>query len=167
MYLTERCGREDVGNMNWLELKVPPLLLFLIVAAGMWGLNQLIPQLSFTVPYQFVIGAVLILLGGLIGFAGLIEFARHKTTVHPLRPHKASKIVDTGIYRRSRNPMYLALLICLTGWGLILGNPLNLFLIILFTLYIDRFQIEPEEQAMIERFGDDFLEYRENVRRWM
>ena len=63
--------------------------------------------------------------------------------------------------------MYLALLICLTGWGLILGNPLNLFLIILFTLYIDRVQIEPEEQAMIERFGDDLLEYRENVRRWM
>jgi protein-S-isoprenylcysteine O-methyltransferase Ste14 len=153
--------------MKLLELKVPPLLLFLIVAAGMWGLDQFVLQLSFTVPYRFVIGAVLILLGGLIGVAGLIEFARHKTTVHPLRPHKASKIVDTGIYRRSRNPMYLALLICLTGWGVILGNPLNLLLILLFALYIDRFQIEPEERAMIKQFGDDYLEYRKNVRRWM
>jgi protein-S-isoprenylcysteine O-methyltransferase Ste14 len=63
--------------------------------------------------------------------------------------------------------MYLALLICLTGWGVILGNPLNLLLILLFALYIDRFQIEPEERAMIKQFGDDYLEYRKNVRRWM
>ena len=156
-----------MGYMKNLELKVPPLLLFLIFGAAMWGLDQVVPQLSFTVPFRFVIGAGLILLGGLIGVAGLLEFARHETTVHPMHPHKASKIVDTGIYRVSRNPMYLALLICLTGWGVILCNPLNLFLILLFTIYIDRFQIEPEEQAMIKQFGEDSLEYRVKVRRWI
>lgn len=153
--------------MKKLELKLPPLLLFLIFAAAMWGLDQVVPQFSFTIPFRFVIGAGLILLGGLIGVASLIEFARHKTTVHPLHPHKATSIVDTGIYRLSRNPMYLALLICLTGFGVILGNPLNLFLILLFTIYIDRFQIEPEERAMMERFGDDYREYRKSVRRWI
>ena len=63
--------------------------------------------------------------------------------------------------------MYMGLLLGLTGWGVYLGNPLNIFSLAGFVLYMNRFQIIPEERAMAKNFGDEFIEYKKSVRRWV
>ena len=85
----------------------------------------------------------------------------------PLKPSKATKLIVSGVYKFSRNPMYLGLLLVLSGVSTILNPIGGLFLIPLFILYLNFFQIIPEENAMINLFKDEFLEYKENVRRWI
>ena len=89
------------------------------------------------------------------------------TTITPLKPSNATKLITDGIYKFSRNPMYLGLLLVLVGISIILNLTGGFFFIILFILYINLFQIIPEENAMVDLFKDEFLEYKKNVRRWI
>ena len=73
-------------------------------------------------------------------------------------------LVDSGVYRFTRNPMYLALLFGLAGWALFLGNVYSLTLNVVFVAYMNRFQIRPEEQALESVFGEAFIDYRSRVR---
>ncbi|NNE78150.1 MAG: isoprenylcysteine carboxylmethyltransferase family protein, partial [Pricia sp.] len=93
-------------------------------------------------------------------------FARLRTTINPTQPSKANKLVDGGIYAYSRNPMYLALLLILLAWGIWLGNAFNTLLAAGFVAYMNRFQIVPEEQALLDIFGKAYRKYCINVRRW-
>ena len=102
-----------------------------------------------------------------IGFAGVREFRKAKTTVNPFRPRNAGSLVDSGIFRHTRNPMYLALLLALLGWGLYLDNLFVLVSTVLYVAYLNRFQIRPEERALEELFGGEFTAYRQRVRRWI
>jgi protein-S-isoprenylcysteine O-methyltransferase Ste14 len=86
---------------------------------------------------------------------------------HHGQPAAASSLVTGGIYRWTRNPMYLGMALALAGWGLYLGNFGALALVGLFVMYIDRYQIDPEERALTARFGDAFAAYRRRVRRWL
>ncbi|MEO1475370.1 MAG: isoprenylcysteine carboxylmethyltransferase family protein, partial [Pseudomonadota bacterium] len=90
-----------------------------------------------------------------------------RTTVNPLRPDKATHLVVTGLYRISRNPMYLGLAILLTGWGLYLGDAANLAVLAAFIGFITIFQIKPEEEILRSKFGDDYIDYCRRVRRWI
>jgi protein-S-isoprenylcysteine O-methyltransferase Ste14 len=101
-----------------------------------------------------------------IGLFALIQFFRMKTTVDPTRPKKASTLVTNGIYRFSRNPMYLALLMVLLAWGLYLGNAFNTLVAAAFVGYMNRFQISAEEKALAKLFGNAYQQYCVNVRRW-
>jgi protein-S-isoprenylcysteine O-methyltransferase Ste14 len=101
-----------------------------------------------------------------IALAALFEFLRAKTTVNPLSPEAASAIVTSGIYRYSRNPMYVGLLLALLGWSVWLSHLLPFALLPFFILYINRFQIEPEERALSVKFGGLYRDYRRSVRRW-
>lgn len=102
-----------------------------------------------------------------VGIAGVLAFRRARTTVNPWRPERASALVDTGIYRHTRNPMYLGLLLGLLGWAVYLGSLLALLLALAFVPWMNRFQIGPEERALERIFGDDFAAYRRRVRRWL
>ena len=103
--------------MQALELKVPPLALVLLFAVMMWLLSASASSLALALPWRILVALILWSAGFAIALAGLFEFRRAKTTVNPLTPEAASAIVTSGIYRYSRNPMYVGLLLALIGWG--------------------------------------------------
>jgi protein-S-isoprenylcysteine O-methyltransferase Ste14 len=152
--------------MQALELKVPPPAVALLFAVTMWLLSASAPSLTLALPWRTLVAFILWSVGIAIALAGLFEFLRAKTTVNPLSPEAASAIVTSGIYRYSRNPMYVGLLLALLGWSVWLSHLLPFALLPFFILYINRFQIEPEERALSVKFGGLYRDYRRSVRRW-
>jgi protein-S-isoprenylcysteine O-methyltransferase Ste14 len=150
-----------------LELKIPPPLFCAVVADLMWLTALVAIPFNFNLPTRLPAAAVFSLLGLVVASAGVISFRRAKTTVNPTRPGSASALVVSGIYRLTRNPMYLGLLLVLLGWGVFLSNALALIWIPVFVIYMNRFQISPEEQALSRLFSHDFLAYKTKVRRWI
>lgn len=146
---------------------MPPVGQFLIAAGIMWLLAWLAPSADFVFPGQLLFASVVLLVAGLVGMAGVRAFARAETTVNPLRPDSASRLVAHGIYRHSRNPMYLALLLALLAWGILLGNGLALLVLPAFVIGMNRLQIVPEERALAIVFGEEFRGYMRQVRRWL
>jgi protein-S-isoprenylcysteine O-methyltransferase Ste14 len=150
-----------------LELRVPPLVVVLIVAAANWLAARAAPQLSIRLPAQQVLAAALVLAGVLAITGGVLAFRRARTTVDPVHADRASSLVATGIYRITRNPMYLGMLLALSGWALYLGHAAGLLLLPAFVLYMNRYQIAPEERVLAAKFGESFAAYRRSVRRWV
>ncbi len=150
-----------------MKLKIPPPLQALVIAFLMWGLDQLLPSANISIPGKMYFILVLVITGALIDLSAIYAFIRAKTTVNPLKPDTASALVNTGIFKLSRNPMYLGMLLLLTAWTIWLGNIMNIALLILFPLYITRFQIKPEEEALTGLFGEEFTQYCLNTRRWI
>lgn len=150
-----------------LELRVPPALLFLGAIAAALGLGRLalLPLPAFGA--MAVLKTVLIVLGGTTIALGLFEFSRSRTTVDPTRPETASTLVSSGIYRLTRNPMYLGMLLFLLAAAIRAGDWLALIPAIGFVIWMNRFQIGPEEQALTGAFGADYTEYCRRVRRWV
>jgi protein-S-isoprenylcysteine O-methyltransferase Ste14 len=149
-----------------LELKVPPVAWFALAALVMGLLARLLPGGTFGFPGQLLVASMVLLAGGLVGLAGVRAFLRAGTSANPLRPEQASRLVAEGIYRHSRNPMYLALLLALAAWGIWLGSVPALLVLPGFVLVMNRLQIQPEEQALARLFGAHYLDYRHRVRRW-
>lgn len=153
--------------MSSLELKVPPPLVALCVALLMWLASLVVAP--FEVPFLLRISAslVFVFVGLGLSLAGLVSFMRAKTTVNPTKPSSTSSLVSTGVYRFTRNPMYLGLLLVLLGWSTFLANVVAFLFAPLFVLYINRFQITPEERALSSLFGAEFSAYKARVRRWL
>lgn len=153
--------------MNFLELAVPPPIVMVVTAIAMWLLSVLAPGLTLgslsTITAMVTIGLV----GFSIGLAGILSFRRALTTFNPRKPGSASTLVTFGIYRFTRNPMYLGLLLVLIAWALFLDNALSLMFAFAFALYIHRYQIRPEERFLQEKFGTDFTSYKAKVRAWI
>lgn len=152
-----------------LALKVPPALLVLLTAGGMWLVARLLPGLDPSLPLvgRLALGVALGFTGMGVILAGVSAFRRHGTTVDPLHPDAASRVVRTGIYRRTRNPMYLGFTVALLGWAVGLGHPLALIVLPAFPLYLTRFQIRPEERALGAKFGEAYAAYLQDVPRWL
>lgn len=153
--------------MRSLELKVPPLPLAVAIAAAMLGVSRLTPATTFVIPGRIVISAGLVFIGSAIALAGVIAFRANKTTVNPLNPSASSAVVSGGVYRLSRNPMYLGFLLALTGWAIYLSNALAGLFLPAFVTYMNQFQIKPEERALSAKFGPEFSQYITAVRRWV
>lgn len=149
-----------------MKLKIPPVLVFVLCGVLMYVLAQLLPFGYFEFFGRRYLMYALIAIAGCIGLISLFQFFKSKTTVDPTTPSKASKLVTTGIYQYSRNPMYLGLLLMLLAWGLWLGNAFNVLLAAGFVGYMNRFQIIPEEEALGKMFGKDYRQYCTLVRRW-
>lgn len=153
--------------MKFLELKVPPALLMLIFGFLMWLTDQALPQLQATWPWhEWAARAVFVLAFVLIA-AGAYSFRKAKTTVDPTKPQNASSVVTNGIYRVSRNPMYLGFLLMLLAFVFKLENPATALLLPVFILYMNQFQIKPEERALLRLFGQSYASYLNQVRRWI
>jgi protein-S-isoprenylcysteine O-methyltransferase Ste14 len=153
--------------MQALELKLPPLVLWLLSAAGVAAAARLWPGASMPFAGHRAAAVVVLLLGIVLAIAGVVQFRRARTTVNPLAPLNASAIVDTGIYRLSRNPMYLGMALGLGGLVLWWANVAGGALVLLFCWYLTRFQIKPEERALLARFGPPYAAYLRRVRRWL
>ena len=152
--------------MNALELKVPPPLVALVTGLLMWWAAKLVPPLALPGVARIVVAVVFAGVGVGLAMSGVLTFRRAKTTVNPTTPAAASALVRTGVFRFTRNPMYLGLLLCLVAWAIFLSSVLALLIAPLFVVYMNRFQIAPEERALAALFGDNFAAYKRDVRRW-
>jgi protein-S-isoprenylcysteine O-methyltransferase Ste14 len=152
--------------MSKLELRIPPAALVVAFALLMWLLARWVPSATVARPSHWV-AIIPALAGGLFALAGVVAFRRARTTVNPLTPQASSSVVTRGVYRMSRNPMYVGFLFVLVGWALYLGNLGALLLLPLFVLYMSRYQIAPEERALLQRFGSEYASYTARVRRWL
>ena len=153
--------------MSTLALKVPPPLVALIAAAGMWMLNENMAFGRIDVTYKTLLCYLLVAIGLIVDFLAVWQFRRLKTTVNPLKPSKASTLATTGIYQFSRNPMYLGNLIFLSAWLIWLGLPFNVVFLAVYVSYMNRFQIKVEERILEGLFGADYNAYCAHVRRWV
>jgi protein-S-isoprenylcysteine O-methyltransferase Ste14 len=153
--------------MQWLELRIPPPLVWLVIAGAMFGVAYSAPSLSFTLTGSSALALALVLLGGALAVAGVIAFRNQRTTVNPLTPGASSSVVSSGVYRVSRNPMYLGFLLALAGWAVYLSNAGAALLLPVFVAYMTQYQIKPEERALLAKFGSEFAQYMSRVRRWL
>lgn len=153
--------------MRFLELRVPPLIVFAVTGVLIWVVARVSPGLDFEIPGSEFIAAGLFVSGLAVAMLGVVSFRHAKTTVNPLDPALTSALVVSGVYRWTRNPMYLGTLLCLLGWAAFKENAVGFLLLPAFVGYLNRFQIIPEEVALRERFGAEFESYRARVRRWI
>ena len=153
--------------MRALELKIPPPVVALLCAALMWGLAHKWPAFAWQHALRGPLALALAACGLACDLSGLIAFRRHRTTVNPLAPDRSTAIVQDGIYRVTRNPMYLGMLLVLIGWAAYLGNAASLVVLPLFVWVLNTLQIKPEERILRERFGEHFTRYAARVRRWV
>ncbi|RDF10179.1 isoprenylcysteine carboxylmethyltransferase family protein [Haemophilus paraphrohaemolyticus] len=145
-----------------MKTKIPPPVICLICMTIMYCLPSI---LAFPKATWLVV--MLVGLSGIIGIASVILFRLAKTTISPLHPNQTSHIVQTGIYRFSRNPMYLSIAIFLVAFAIYLENATALLVIPLFIWSINYLQIHPEEQMLEQKFGEEYLAYKKAVRRWV
>ena len=148
-----------------IKTKIPPPLVALIFGILVIYSKSTFPKIE--IGWGGFFGSFMIIIGLIIILSAIIQFKKYKTTITPLNPSNATKLIVHGIYKFSRNPMYLGLLLILFGISIILNPIGGLLFVLLFILYINHLQIIPEESAMLDLFKDDFLKYKENVRRWI
>jgi protein-S-isoprenylcysteine O-methyltransferase Ste14 len=146
---------------------VPPVAALLCVAVPMWLVARLAPSLVVELPGRRAIAVALASAGAAVALAGVAEFRRVRTTVDPLRPERASALVVSGIFRWTRNPMYLGLAIVLLGWAVYLAHPLAALGVPAFVAWMNGSQIPREERALEQLFGAEFAQYKTRVRRWL
>ena len=153
--------------MSRLELKVPPDVVWVLVAGLMWLASLITPHLDL--PSQLRIGAAVVLavVGVWAVVSARVSLERANTTWRPMTPGQTASLVTSGVYGFSRNPIYLGMLLVLIGWAVLLGSPAAFALSGVFVVYLDRFQIGPEERALTAILGQGFLDYRARVRRWL
>ena len=133
----------------------------------MWLLDKYISIGSFAFTHQKMIAKIILLIGVVVAIMAIWSFIKAKTTSDPTNPSKATYLVTTGIYRYSRNPMYLAIAVVLFSWMIALGNLVNIIVLVLFIYYITTYQIKPEEEVLTKLFYKDYKEYCKKVRRWI
>ena len=148
-----------------MKTKFPPPLVALMFGFLIKYTKNIFPVIE--IKNEIVLGSFIIISGLIIILAAIISFKKNKTTITPLKPSKATKLIVNGVYKFSRNPMYLGLLLVLFGVSTMLNPIGGLFFIPLFILYLNYFQIIPEENAMIQLFKGEFLKYKRKVRRWI
>lgn len=155
-------------RVDWLELKVPPLALTVaaatvIVAASY--VQQRPPPIDAAIAY--LTGSGLAFAGLALAAWGVVDFRLARTTVDPRHPERTARIVTHGIYRFSRNPMYLGFVLLLLGLAIALQSAVGLPVTAVAASFLHRFQIAPEERWLSERFGAEYVAYRARVRRWL
>ena len=153
--------------MKILETRIPPPIIALAFGTMIWWMANYLPNIEIEFLPKVVIVSLLVAIGAFFDVSGLLKFRRARTTVNPLKPHTSSALVNTGVYRITRNPMYVGLVFILCGWCIYLNSPAALFGVLGFILYIHVFQILPEERALVTLFGEEFREYQSRVRRWL
>ena len=153
--------------MKTLELKIPPPAIALLAALAMWAISRSTPLLGVPRNVRLLAAGTLALVGIASAIAGVVTFRRAGTTIHPHRPQETSALVISGVYRLSRNPMYVGLLFILIAWSVFLSSAWSLLGPFAFVLYISRFQIIPEERVLSAKFGEAYDSYKARVRRWL
>ncbi|MEQ9229460.1 MAG: isoprenylcysteine carboxylmethyltransferase family protein [Cyclobacteriaceae bacterium] len=148
-------------------MKVVPVVQFLTAGAAIVLLAKYLPQYNLIFEFQEALSYVISALAFLILAGAIFSFQQAKTTVDPMHPEKATSLVTSGIYRITRNPMYMAMLLLLVAFCIQKGTLLGLVPTLAFIWSMTTFQIKPEEKALTEIFGESYLTYKGKVRRWI
>jgi len=146
---------------------IPPPIVLLLFGIAMWFVAHSEFAYPVAIPYALAVAIVIAAAGITVGAIAIRQFSAAKTTVNPLHPEKATSLVDSGIFAKTRNPMYVGLFLDLSAWAIWLQSMSNLLLLLAFVLYITYLQIKPEEAAMRKVFGQTYADYCERVRRWI
>lgn len=147
-----------------LALRIPPV----IVCAIAIGLPYLyVRQPVSPDAFDLIVASLLFISGGAIAMLAIVQFRTHQTTVDPRDPAKTSSLITTGVFRYSRNPIYLAMALLIVANGVVLHDWGALILALVFCAYIEYFQIRPEEHALRQAFGDAYIRYSQRTRRWL
>jgi protein-S-isoprenylcysteine O-methyltransferase Ste14 len=150
-----------------LEQKIPPLIVTIFAGILMYFISAYSNASTLVLSMNFEISLIFFVIGIMFAVAGVVSFKIHKTTVNPVKTDNVSTLVKTGIYKYTRNPMYVGMFMWLVGYGIYLSNPFNILPLGLFVYYMNMFQIKPEEAFLISAFGDDYINYKQSVRRWL
>ena len=150
-----------------MQPRIPPPILMLLGAGLMWALDHWMPLGQWMSAPWNRLGGLVAAVGIAIAVAAFVRFRKVGTTVNPVDPSKASRLVTDGVFRVSRNPMYLGLLLLLIGWAVWLGSVSPFVVPPLFVFAITVVQIIPEEQALSRNFGEQYVSYQRSVARWI
>ena len=153
--------------MKSLENKIPPPVILLLALIIIWLLQPYDQVISLPAMGSKVVGWAVIAAGLLIAFSAAASFKKAATTVNPLKPDTASNLVISGVFKVTRNPMYLGMVMVCVGSSVIQSSALGLLVSLGVALYLTRFQILPEEKAMLKLFGEQFVDYKAKVPRWL
>jgi len=145
--------------------KIPPPIIALICGISIYLSRPLFPEYSFILTDVFAVSFLLI--GIITLITSVLSFKRQSTTINPLQPEKASSLVISGIFKYSRNPMYLGMLLILISMTIKFNFIGGILISSAFIAFITKFQIIPEEIILEKLFGDEFTYYKKKTRRWI
>ena len=148
-----------------MKKRIPPPLIAMLCVLIIFLSKSIFP--SFVFSYKLQLGIFVSTIGFLLLIVSIKSFIDNKTTINPLNLKKSTYLVTSGVFRFSRNPMYLGMLLFLLGTAIILNIIGGLIISILFIFYMNFFQIIPEEKALENLFGKNYKNYRKTVRRWI
>jgi protein-S-isoprenylcysteine O-methyltransferase Ste14 len=146
-------------------IKIPPPILALILVSSNYFLSKKIDPIHL--PNQDLISIIILLIGLLILINPIFKFIKSKTTIDPIKFKKVNKLIISGIYKYSRNPMYLGLLMIVISTSIFFLNIFSITTPLLFYCWINRFQIKREESFLTEKFGEEYISYKIKTRRWI
>ena len=150
-----------------MKLLIPPPILTLMSAILMLIISKYFNKANFSLNQHNQFALFFLIVALIIIFISIAKFIKIRTTISPLKPNKTSILVDSGIYKYTRNPMYLGLFLILFSLFLYLKNFLSFLVLPLFVIYITKNQILPEEKVLENLFGDQYKKYKNKVRRWI
>jgi len=153
--------------LNFLRLKIPPLLLMLVLVGAMGIVDRFLPPVSGVIPYGTEVFILFSMISVYLVLGGVRQFRCAQTTINPVKPETTTSLVIDGVYKTSRNPMYAGFLLFLCGWAMFLGHPLNILLLIGFYQAMNKLQIIPEKIQLEKLFGEEYRAYQQRVRRWL
>tara|TARA_B100001287_G_scaffold170459_1_gene143471 strand:- start:161 stop:604 length:444 start_codon:yes stop_codon:yes gene_type:complete len=146
-------------------IKIPPPLIVLVLIVSIYFSSKKIDLINM--PLQLEISIFILSAGILIFVNPVLQFIKSKTTVNPIQFEDVNKLVTSGIFKYSRNPMYLGMLMIVLSTSIFYLNIYSILTPLLFILWINKFQIKREEEFLIEKFGDEYLSYKKKTRRWI
>ena len=146
-------------------IKIPPPLIVLVLIISIYFSSKKIDLIN--IPLQLEISIFILSAGILIFVNPVLQFIKSKTTVNPIQFEEVNKLVTSGIFKYSRNPMYLGMLMIVLSTSIFYLNIYSILTPLLFILWINKFQIKREEEFLTEKFGDEYLSYKKKTRRWI
>lgn len=150
-----------------LETRVLPPVVAVAMAVVTWAISRLTPDVPIPTGIRVAVSTAIAVAGVAFAVIGVLSFRRARTTANPTKPEAATALVSSGVYRITRNPMYLGLSLILVAWAVFLSSAWALFGPAGFVLWMNRFQIAPEERALSRLFGSEYASYKARVRRWL
>ena len=148
-----------------MKTKIPPPIIALVMIAIIYLSSLIIEPITFN--YQTLIGILVVIIGLACAIPSFRLFAKYKTTISPFTPSETTALVTDGMYRYSRKPMYLGLVLLTIAATIFFGTWLGVVIVVAFIFLLNFLQILPEEEALLDIFGEEYVEYQKKVRRWI
>ncbi len=146
-------------------IKIPPPLIVLTLIISIYFSSKKIDLIN--IPFQLEISFFILSLGILVFINPVLKFIKSKTTINPIQFEETNRLVTSGIFKYSRNPMYLGMLMIIISTSIFYLNIYSILTPFLFVFWINKFQIKREEVFLTEKFGKEYLSYKNKTRRWL